>query len=60
MREETPYDLLIEVGKLFEKYGISFWLDSGTLLGLVRDGKLIEKDNDMDLRVWKSDILQMC
>lgn len=40
----------------FEKYEINYWVDSGTLLGLVRDGKLIEGDNDIDVSVWKSEV----
>ena len=32
-----------------DELGIKYWLDWGTLLGAVRDGKLIEWDHDMDL-----------
>ncbi len=31
------------------------WVDQGTLLGLVRDGKLIEWDNDIDLSCMQHD-----
>ena len=40
----------------FEKNEINYWIDSGTLLGLVRDGKLIEGDNDIDVGVWETEI----
>ncbi|MGI6393704.1 MAG: LicD family protein [bacterium] len=40
----------------FEKHEINYWVDSGTLLGLVRDGKLIEGDNDIDVGVWESEV----
>ena len=39
-----------------EKYEINYWVDSGTLLGLVRDGKLIKGDNDIDISVWESEV----
>lgn len=29
--------------------GINYWLDSGSLLGLVREGKLLEHDGDIDV-----------
>lgn len=33
-----------------------YWLDSGALLGLVRDGREISWDADIDLGVWESHI----
>ena len=39
-------DLLVE---RLSDTGHTFWVDSGTLLGLVRDGGLIAGDNDLDL-----------
>ena len=47
--------LLIIVEQL-EKHKINYWLDSGTLLGLVRDGKLIEGDNDIDISVLETEV----
>ncbi len=38
--------------KALDKYEIPFWLDFGTLLGVVRDGKLISHDTDNDIGVW--------
>jgi lipopolysaccharide cholinephosphotransferase len=35
-----------------EDAGIPYWIDSGTLLGLYRDGKLIASDNDVDIGVY--------
>lgn len=39
----------------FKALNVPFWLDQGTLLGLVRDGKLLETDHDIDLGVWAED-----
>jgi phosphorylcholine metabolism protein LicD len=30
---------------------VSYWLDSGSLLGVIRDGGLLENDNDIDVSV---------
>ena len=56
MREETVVKNLRDIKDLFDKHAISYWLDSGTLLGAVRDGKLIEWDSDVDLGVWDNDV----
>lgn len=37
--------------EILNKYQCRYFLDSGTLLGAVRDGKFIEWDNDIDLGV---------
>jgi len=36
---------------IFNENNIIYWLDSGTLLGLERDGKLISGDKDIDISV---------
>ncbi len=38
-------------GLLSEK-GIRFWADSGTLLGLAREGQIMKDDHDIDLSMW--------
>ena len=35
--------------ELLEEHKINYWLDSGTLLGLARDGRLLEADHDLDI-----------
>lgn len=47
---------LFHVAGILERLGLSWWLDQGTLLGLVRDGALLPWDSDIDLGVWSSDI----
>lgn len=46
---------LEEIVQLFERQGINYWLDSGTLLGLMREGKLLEHDEDIDIGLWKEE-----
>jgi len=43
---------LLEVAEIFTKYKIEFWLDLGTLLGIIRNGDLIKWDSDVDLGMW--------
>jgi len=45
----------LEVTKQIEAQGVSYWLNSGTLLGVVRDGRLIDGDGDIDISVWWHD-----
>lgn len=49
MREEIAIKNLREVKEIFDKLGIKYWLDWGTLLGAMRNGKIIEWDTDIDL-----------
>ncbi len=44
-----------EILDLLHQYNISYWLDSGTLLGLMREGRLLEDDEDIDIGVWSSE-----
>jgi hypothetical protein len=41
--------------ELLHNHDINYWLDSGTLLGLVRDGKLMEHDRDIDISMWETE-----
>ncbi|ADH86496.1 LicD family protein [Desulfurivibrio alkaliphilus AHT 2] len=44
---------------LLNKHGIRYWLDSGSLLGLVRDGAEIPWDSDIDLGIWADDMARL-
>jgi hypothetical protein len=48
---EINFESLCEITKLFDKHQIDYQVAYGTLLGLVRDGKLIEGDTDVDIYV---------
>lgn len=50
---------LREVKDVFDKNDVNFWLDSGVLLGAVRDGKIIEWDIDIDLGTWHNNLTKL-
>lgn len=50
-----PGSQLPFITEQFEAHGIPYWLNSGTLLGMVRDNRLIENDRDIDVSVWWED-----
>lgn len=43
--------LLLRIIDIFDEKGIRYWVDDGTLLGIIRDGDLIPWDNDIDLGI---------
>jgi len=43
--------LLHQIKEALDEYNIEFWLDCGTLLGAVRDGKIIPWECDLDFGV---------
>jgi hypothetical protein len=43
------------VTNLLNQNNINYWLDSGTLLGLYREGKVLEHDKDIDISVWDTE-----
>lgn len=50
---------IIWIANLFNKYNINYWLDSGTLLGIMRDGQIIKGDKDIDIGMWVKDEIKM-
>lgn len=41
-----------EIASVLDSRGIDYWLDSGTLLGVIREGRLLPSDHDVDLSFW--------
>jgi len=54
-KEELFVKNLKDFKRIFDKYNIKFWLDWGTLLGAVREGRIIPWDEDIDLGVSSDD-----
>jgi hypothetical protein len=48
----TTLSQLSEVADALDASGLEWWLTSGSLLGLVREGQLLEWDNDIDVECW--------
>ena len=41
--------LMLNDKSILDNWGVNYWLDFGTLLGFVRDGKSMPWDGDYDL-----------
>ncbi len=50
---KTQLRLLDELDRISKKYNLTYWLDFGTLLGAVRNGKFIPWDDDIDISMPK-------
>ena len=44
-----------KVCRMLQKQHINFWVCHGTLLGIVREGRLLPWDHDIDFAVWGSE-----
>lgn len=59
MNEKHAYETMERGCDILAKTGVNYWLSSGNLLGLYRDGMLIPHDTDIDVNVsMKWDSLQ--
>ena len=54
--EQKAVETLKKIKTILDKNNINYWLDEGTLLGAVREKKLIEWDHDIDLSIWYTDL----
>lgn len=54
-KEEIMLENLKDTKEIFDENGIEFWLDWGTLLGAMREKKIIEWDDDIDLGMYGED-----
>jgi len=52
MQEDPMVNSLQQIKEVLDEHGIEFWLDCGTLLGAVRDGKFLPWEHDIDLGAW--------
>lgn len=57
MEKMDKLEALLEFGiALLKKREINYWLDCGTLLGIVRDQNLLPWDTDLDIGIFKQDL----
>jgi len=54
--KEKGIEALGKIKEILDRHSIEYWLDEGTLLGAVREKKLIEWDHDIDLSIWYKDL----
>jgi hypothetical protein len=47
------------IDRVFSKYNIFWWVDAGTLLGIVRDNDIIRWDGDADVSIWAEDVVKI-
>ena len=52
---EIALKLLHTVTTELEKCKVDYWLEGGTLLGVIRENRLLPWDNDMDISMYISD-----
>lgn len=43
------------ITNLLSKNKIQYWLNNGTLLGIYREGKVLEHDKDIDISAWNTE-----
>ena len=55
----TLLDILKKTILIFDKHNINYWAIGGTLLGSVREEKIIDHDDDIDIGILKKDYLRI-
>jgi len=56
---EKALSMLKEITSVLEKFGVDYVLDCGTLLGIMRENRLLPWDNDVDLAVDSSQLTKL-
>ena len=54
-----PQQVFTVLGRYVRESGCFVWLNGGVLLGLIRDGRPLDHDTDIDLSFWARDQLQI-
>lgn len=55
----TLLEILVKTIKVFKKHNMKYWAICGTLLGSIRENKIIDNDDDIDLGLLKDDFLKL-
>lgn len=53
---EMMLEIFQEVISIFNSLALNYWVDSGTLLGIIRENSFMPWENDIDIALWKEDI----
>lgn len=53
LKKDPNFKIIINI---FNSNNIPYWICHGTLLGIIRDKKLIDWDHDIDLAVWSNQV----
>lgn len=59
MNKENALKQLKEVCGTLAQYGVNYWVDGGTLLGIVREQRLLPWDDDIDLSIKCNDLTKL-
>ncbi len=59
MEETEALEALKQLKGILDENGIEFWLESGTLLGAIREGGFIKWDYDIDIGTWDINLPKM-
>lgn len=56
MKHKIILDFFRDLSEIFDNNGIEYWLIYGALLGIVREGKLLDWDRDIDIAIWDTSL----
>ena len=55
-RDNIFYDGLCAIQEVFYRHGITYWLEAGSLIGAMRESKVLDWDKDADVSFFEEDV----